>query len=147
VATATEIGLLWLLVHPLHVPRWVAFWVVQFYCNAATFLLYKYWAFDAAELGKLRTQYVKQLVIFGGSLALNTAIPSALTYKFHVEPVLAFIVSQVVLEPGDELRVTVERADGVKCERCWKYSTAVGEDAAWPTVCDSCSAALKEMLG
>ena len=25
VATATEIGLLWLLVHPLHVPRWVAF--------------------------------------------------------------------------------------------------------------------------
>jgi isoleucyl-tRNA synthetase len=58
-----------------------------------------------------------------------------------------FIVSQVVLEPGEELRVTVERADGVKCERCWKYSTAVGEDATWPTVCDSCSAALKEMLG
>ena len=97
VATATEIGLLWLLVHPLHVPRWVAFWVVQFYCNAATFLLYKYWAFDAAELGKLRTQYVKQLVIFGGSLVLNTAIPSALTYRLHVEPVLAFIASQVVV--------------------------------------------------
>ena len=97
VATATEIGLLWLLVHPLHVPRWVAFWVVQFYCNAATFLLYKYWAFDAAELGKLRTQYVKQLVIFGGSLVLNTAIPSALTYRLHVEPVIAFIASQVVV--------------------------------------------------
>ena len=97
VATATEIGLLWLLVHPLHVPRWVAFWVVQFYCNAATFLLYKYWAFDAAELGKLRTQYIKQLVIFGGSLVLNTAIPSALTYRLHVEPVLAFIASQVVV--------------------------------------------------
>jgi putative flippase GtrA len=97
VATATEIGLLWLLVHPLHVPRWVAFWVVQFYCNAATFLLYKYWAFDAAELGKLRTQYIKQLVIFGGSLALNTAIPSLLTYRFHVEPVIAFIASQVVV--------------------------------------------------
>ena len=97
VATATEIGLLWLLVHPLKVPRWVAFWVVQFYCNAATFLLYKYWAFDAAELGKLRTQYVKQLVIFAGSLALNTAIPSLLTYRFHVEAVIAFIASQVVV--------------------------------------------------
>jgi len=97
VATATEIGLLWLLVHPLRVPRWVAFWVVQFYCNGLTFLLYKYWAFDAAELGRMRMQYVKQLVIFGGSLALNTAIPSALTYRLHVEPVLAFVVSQVIV--------------------------------------------------
>ena len=96
-ATASEIGLLWLLVHPLHVPRWVAFWVVQFYCNAATFLLYKYWAFDAAQMGRLRTQYVKQLVIFGGSLALNTAIPSALSYRLHIEPVIAFIGSQVVV--------------------------------------------------
>ncbi len=58
-----------------------------------------------------------------------------------------FIVSQVILEPGDERRVIVERADGVKCERCWKYSTAVGEDLDFPTVCDSCSAALREMLG
>jgi isoleucyl-tRNA synthetase len=58
-----------------------------------------------------------------------------------------FIVSQVSLDKGDEKRVIIERADGVKCERCWKYSTAVGEDAEFPTVCDSCSAALKEMLG
>jgi isoleucyl-tRNA synthetase len=58
-----------------------------------------------------------------------------------------FIVSQVILEPGDERRVIVERADGVKCERCWKYSTAVGDDLDFPTVCDSCSAALREMLG
>ena len=50
-------------------------------------------------------------------------------------------------EPGDELRAIIERADGVKCERCWKYSTAVGQDAEFPTVCDSCSAALRDMLG
>lgn len=97
VATATEIGLLWLLVHPLRVPRWIAFWAVQFYCNAVSFLLYKYWAFDAARLGRLRTQYVKQLVIFAGSLVLNTAIPSLLSYRLRVEPVLAFIVSQILV--------------------------------------------------
>ena len=57
-----------------------------------------------------------------------------------------FIVSQVVLEPGDELRAIIERADGVKCERCWKYSTSVGHDETYPTVCDACSAALHEML-
>ena len=97
VATATEIGVLWLLVHPLEVPRWVAFWAVQFYCNAATFLLYKYWAFDDAHIDRLRRQYVKQLVIFGGSLVLNTVIPSLLSYRLHVEPVIAFIGSQVIV--------------------------------------------------
>ena len=58
-----------------------------------------------------------------------------------------FIVSQVLVEPGAEKRVVVERADGVKCERCWKYSTKVGEDAEHPTVCDACAAALREMNG
>jgi isoleucyl-tRNA synthetase len=58
-----------------------------------------------------------------------------------------FIVSQVVLEPGGELRVTVERAEGTKCERCWKYTKDVGQDSGFPTVCAACSAALREMLG
>ena len=58
-----------------------------------------------------------------------------------------FIVSQVVLEPGEALAVVIERADGLKCERCWKYSTAVGKDPDFPTVCDTCGAALREMLG
>ena len=57
-----------------------------------------------------------------------------------------FIVSQVLLEAGD-FKVTAEKADGVKCDRCWKYSTHVGEDAQYATVCDTCSSALHEMLG
>jgi isoleucyl-tRNA synthetase len=58
-----------------------------------------------------------------------------------------FIVSQVVLEPaanGAGPKVIVERADGTKCERCWKYVTTVGSSAQYPTVCDSCAAALAE---
>ena len=58
-----------------------------------------------------------------------------------------FIVSQVALSEGTELRATVERASGTKCERCWKYTTDVGENADFPTVCGACVAALKEMLG
>ncbi len=58
-----------------------------------------------------------------------------------------FIVSQVIVDAGAEKRVTVERAEGVKCERCWKYSTLVGSDEEFPTVCDSCAAALREMNG
>ncbi len=64
-------------------------------------------------------------------------------YEHELKPL--FVVSQVILEPRDG--VQVERADGVKCERCWKYSTWVGQDPRFPTVCEDCSAALKEMLG
>src|SRR5579871_1654325 len=59
-----------------------------------------------------------------------------------------FIVSQVELEKGaGALEVKIERADGVKCERCWKYQTDVGSDQEFPTLCGGCSAALREMLG
>jgi isoleucyl-tRNA synthetase len=63
-----------------------------------------------------------------------------------------FIVSQVELEPlsetgnGSGLKVRVSSADGQKCERCWNYSTRVGEDSAYPTVCERCSSALQEIL-
>jgi isoleucyl-tRNA synthetase len=43
------------------------------------------------------------------------------------------------------LAVEVERAPGRKCERCWNYSTRVGENAAWPTVCERCVGALEEI--
>jgi isoleucyl-tRNA synthetase len=53
------------------------------------------------------------------------------------------IVSQVVLTysgiTGAAVRVIVHRADGAKCERCWKYSTAVGANPDFPTYCDSCA--------
>jgi len=55
-----------------------------------------------------------------------------------------FIVSQVAFDAGEK-GVVIERADGAKCERCWKYSVEVGKDAEFPTVCDTCAAALREM--
>ena len=41
--------------------------------------------------------------------------------------------------------VSVLRADGAKCERCWNYSTHVGESADYPTVCERCVKALDEI--
>ena len=35
---------------------------------------------------------------------------------------------------------------GLKCERCWKYSTGVGEDAEYPDRCGDCAPVLKDML-
>jgi isoleucyl-tRNA synthetase len=61
-----------------------------------------------------------------------------------------FIVSDVALEKaasnGDAgVQIKVSRAPGAKCERCWNYSIHVGEDKAYPTVCERCSPVLAEI--
>lgn len=40
------------------------------------------------------------------------------------------------------LIVGVEKAAGVKCERCWIYAESVGSDKDHPTICDRCLANL-----
>ena len=87
----------------------------------------------------------RQAKLIGTSLEARVRLQGYAGFEAELPSV--FIVSQVILEPGDEVRAIIERADGMKCERCWKYSTAVGEDAEFLTVCDTCSAALREMLG
>jgi isoleucyl-tRNA synthetase len=68
-----------------------------------------------------------------------------------------FIVSQVeIYNPAAEgitsygltdLSVKIEKARGQKCDRCWNFSEQVGKDERYPTVCERCSAALKEISG
>ena len=54
-----------------------------------------------------------------------------------------FIVSGVEVKEANEFKINVQVADGEKCERCWMYSTTVGEDKENPTICKRCSEALK----
>jgi len=56
-----------------------------------------------------------------------------------------FIVSQVEVHEGDKLSVSIQKADGQKCERCWNYSTRIGEFERYPTVCERCFEALSEL--
>jgi isoleucyl-tRNA synthetase len=69
-----------------------------------------------------------------------------------------FIVSQVersgAAVPGASpaetvpgLSIAIRRADGAKCERCWNYSTHVGESAKFPTVCERCLPVVEKLLG
>jgi isoleucyl-tRNA synthetase len=72
-----------------------------------------------------------------------------------------FIVSQVDLGmgyvetpgcvaetgPNASLVVVIHRAEGKKCERCWNYSTHVGENPRYPTICERCSEAIAEIEG
>ncbi len=64
-----------------------------------------------------------------------------------------FITSAVTVSNGEGevkgdvegLSVTVSKADGEKCERCWKFSSTVGSDAEHPTLCAHCASVMKEL--
>jgi isoleucyl-tRNA synthetase len=56
------------------------------------------------------------------------------------------IVSGVTLQQGAALSVAVDKAAGVKCERCWHYTEDVGADAQYPGACRRCAGNLEEML-
>ncbi len=83
----------------------------------------------------------RQAKIIGTSLEARVRLAGAQLDDYAADLPALFITSQVVLEPGDDLKVTVERAGGAKCDRCWKYSVFTGP------ACESCAIALKEMLG
>jgi isoleucyl-tRNA synthetase len=44
---------------------------------------------------------------------------------------------------GQGLSVSVDRAAGQKCQRCWNYRGSVGASAAHPALCDRCVAVLE----
>jgi isoleucyl-tRNA synthetase len=92
----------------------------------------------------------------GGGLEaqLHIAAPEkayAVLERYHDQLRYVFIVSDVMLEKAASsngaagLTITVHKAPGQKCERCWNYSIHVGEDLGYPTVCERCSAVLAEI--
>jgi isoleucyl-tRNA synthetase len=62
---------------------------------------------------------------------------------------MLFIVSEVELGPAAgeaPLSVTIDRAGGVKCERCWRYVPRVSSDPASAGLCERCQDALAEAI-
>ena len=100
----------------------------------------------------------RQTKLIGSSLeaqvriaASNPVYEVAERYHDHLRELL--IVSRVELEqtPSSNgaapISVKTTQAPGQKCERCWTYSVHVGEDPAFPTVCERCSRVLGEITG
>jgi isoleucyl-tRNA synthetase len=80
----------------------------------------------------------------------------ALLQKHAKDLPALLIVSQVEVlpfagpmesDPREPFQIEILRADGAKCERCWNYSTHVGENRRYPAVCERCTAALAEIEG
>jgi isoleucyl-tRNA synthetase len=53
-------------------------------------------------------------------------------------------VSQLSADKGEVFLVTVSRADGQKCERCWHWETDVGSNPDHPTICGRCVEAVSQ---
>jgi isoleucyl-tRNA synthetase len=93
----------------------------------------------AKQIGSSLEAKVK-LAASGGAFELLQQYQNDLRYLF--------IVSQVELSEATEnaaVSINISVADGAKCERCWNYSTRVGESERYPTVCERCVAALDEL--
>ena len=107
-----------------------------------------------AEIAKAVEQARKEKVI-GHSLdaRITIAVPEKMRTLIaqHLEDLRALlIVSQLqvvgekeIAKPykSEEMKglfVGVEKARGVKCERCWIYEESVGSNAQHPTVCGRC---------
>jgi isoleucyl-tRNA synthetase len=82
----------------------------------------------------------------GASLEAQVAVTaSGATYRaladYGAEALsFLFIVSQVRLtESAEGMTISVARAEGVKCERCWHYEATVGADPDFPTICGRCA--------
>ncbi|HTT17852.1 MAG TPA: zinc finger domain-containing protein, partial [Candidatus Sulfotelmatobacter sp.] len=116
---------------------------------------------DWATLRSVRDEVLKALEtarnekLIGTGLEAQVAITAAdpvysLLHRYADQLRYLFIVSQVKLSQGSgngtgSVKVDVKKADGLKCDRCWNYSTHVGEDKNYPTICERCSAVLKEL--
>ena len=88
----------------------------------------------------------------GSSLEARLEIAAAvdsydLLVRYRDELRYIFIVSQVEVVRSDEgasgVVVRVLPAAGEKCERCWNYSTRVGESTRYAEVCERCVSALE----
>jgi isoleucyl-tRNA synthetase len=117
-------------------------------------------------LSRVRGEVLKALESARSEKKINSGLEAKVLLNAELElkaklkqylPLLPglFIVSQVdflAAGTGDYrsdsmpgLEVTIRKADGAKCERCWNYSTRVGENKRYPTICERCTVALAEI--
>jgi isoleucyl-tRNA synthetase len=71
---------------------------------------------------------------------------AAFLEKYKADLPMLFIVSDVQLRVGGggTTEIVIERADGVKCERCWRVVKSVSSNPAWAGICDRCQDALAQ---
>jgi isoleucyl-tRNA synthetase len=82
-----------------------------------------------------------------------TAAELPLLERYAADLPMLFIVSEVELRPAPAdaaaraeatPRIAIERARGVRCERCWRYVDRISSEPAWAGLCERCQDALAQ---
>ena len=60
----------------------------------------------------------------------------------HLEPKMRNLRQHLAFARNPIRHHAIERAGGVKCDRCWRYTDDIGQNTAYPSVCARCSEAL-----
>jgi isoleucyl-tRNA synthetase len=97
----------------------------------------------------------RQAKTIGNSLGAKVILraggdDAGLLERYRADLPMFFIVSQVELERGAAdapLVVTIARAEGEKCPRCWRTVPTVSSAAATAGLCDRCVDALPGTTG
>ena len=97
------------------------------------------------ELEKAREQKFMGNSLEAQVILKVPAAKSKLVQKYRDELCSLFIVSDVIPQagPDEELGITVAKAPGQKCQRCWNYSTHVGTSPSHPEFCKRCEDVVK----
>jgi isoleucyl-tRNA synthetase len=131
-------------VHLANFPR------VDAYVDSA---LVKEWQrlLDVREVVNAALEQKRKDKVIGTALGAHVQVTArngvgSLLEQHRVELPMLFNVSEVSLsvEPsgGDDLHVSVEKARGVKCARCWRFVPSVRTEPQWEGICDRCVDAL-----
>jgi isoleucyl-tRNA synthetase len=97
----------------------------------------------------------RQAKTIGNSLGARVILRASgddarLLDKYRDDLPMLFIVSQVELQTGGgdgPTEITVARAEGEKCARCWRTVPTVAADGPTAGLCDRCVDALPETTG
>ena len=118
----------------------------------------EFWSFrepDAALLAKwARVRQIRELVnkeietlreqgSVGSSLQATVVLTAptedhSLLASLGSDLKFVFITSAIDLKQGDALAVEASASQDTKCERCWHYTSDVGQNAEHPTLCGRC---------
>jgi isoleucyl-tRNA synthetase len=106
------------------------------------------------ELGELALPELEKAL---QAKAIGKALEAKLTYAgsspalaaagAHLDALRELLnVSQLELKSGGEpVVVSISKAAGAKCERCWHWETDVGSHTEHPTICARCVKLAREM--
>ena len=107
--------------------------------------------FELRELALPELEKARQAKQIGKALEAKLTFtgsgPALTTGQAHLDSLRELLnVSQLEAQPGGDtaVAVSVAKAAGEKCERCWHWETDVGSHPEHPTICGRCVRAVQE---